>query len=235
MRLATATNGALGIELARQQRPDLILLDVHLPDISGADVLRQLKDEAPLAGIPVVMVSADAIPAQINALLAAGARQYVTKPIHVDEILALFDELAGALARQRANRVDEQQGCSVLVVEDDASLRRLIAKILNGQGCEVFTAADSFEAIAVCESVAINLLVTDVTLPGMPGTELARILQDRHPETAVLYVTGHSDDELASRTVRPNEALLRKPFTADSLVAAARTLLDAGRQSNPAA
>ena len=235
VQLMTATDGARGIELARQEQPDLILLDLHLPDISGADVLKQLKSEAPLAEIPVVIVSADAIPAQIQTLIAAGARNYVTKPIHVEEILRLFDELAEALANRGANGSIPPQDGSVLVVEDDAALRKLIARILNGQGYEVFTAADSFEAIAVCESVTINLLVADVTLPGMLGTELARIVQERHPDTAVLYVTGHADDDLAGRTARPTEALLQKPFSADSLVTVARMLIDAGRQTSPVA
>lgn len=235
VQLSTATDGMSGLELARRERPDLILLDLHLPDISGVDVLAQLRGEAALADIPVVMVSADAIPSQIQALLAAGARRYVTKPIHIEEILSLFDEVAESLTKSRASGDNRSGGTAVLVVEDDAPLRKLIARILNGQGYEVFTAADAFEAIAVCESVAVNLLVADVTLPGMLGTELARIVQERRPETAVLFVTGHAVDELAPSTSRPTEALLQKPFTADSLVSAAGMLLAAGRQTSPAA
>ena len=229
--LTTATNGALGLELARQQRPDLILLDLHLPDTSGAEVMQQLKREPALADIPVIIVSADAIPTQIQRLIEAGARSYMTKPIHVEEILALFDEVAGTMTSRQAGSAGSSQGSTVLVVEDDPALRKLIARILNGQGHEVFTAADSFEAFALCESVPINLLVADITLPGMPGTELARIIQERHPNTAVLYVTGHTDDEFSGMPPKPTEALLQKPFTADSLVAAAGALLDASRRS----
>jgi hypothetical protein len=69
----------------------LILLDLHLPDISGHEILDYLKSDPRTAGIPVVVVSADATPGQIDRLLAAGANSYLTKPLDIASILALFD------------------------------------------------------------------------------------------------------------------------------------------------
>ena len=91
LRLITAMHGRLGLDLAREHHPDLILLDVHLPDISGDEILRRLKAEPPIAGIPVIVISADATAVQVARLLSLGARDYLTKPLDVKKFLAVLD------------------------------------------------------------------------------------------------------------------------------------------------
>ena len=98
LRLIPAMQGRLGLALAREHHPDLILADLHLPDISGEDVLREVQADPALRGTPIVIVSADATPAQVKRLLAAGARAYLTKPIDVQELLAVIE--AGLEARR---------------------------------------------------------------------------------------------------------------------------------------
>jgi CheY-like chemotaxis protein len=80
------------LELAAEHRPDLILLDVNLPDIPGAEVLRRLQAEPATRAAPVVVISADASPGQIQRLLAAGAYDYLTKPIDVKRFIEVIDE-----------------------------------------------------------------------------------------------------------------------------------------------
>ncbi len=89
--LLTAMQGSLGMDLAREHRPDLILLDVHLPDLTGDQVLRRLRASPETRDIPVVVISADATPRQIENLRTAGANQYITKPINVPKFLETVD------------------------------------------------------------------------------------------------------------------------------------------------
>lgn len=89
--LLVATEGMEGVELARMQRPDLILLDLHLPDMDGAEVLRLLLAEPDTKGVPVVMISADATEGQAKRLMAMGANDYLTKPIDVTQFLTTVD------------------------------------------------------------------------------------------------------------------------------------------------
>jgi signal transduction histidine kinase len=90
--LVTAMQGRLGLELAREHQPKLVLLDLHLSDIGGDEVLRQLRDDPETSHIPVVVVSADATAGQMRRILAEGASSYLTKPL---DIQALRDVLAG--------------------------------------------------------------------------------------------------------------------------------------------
>ncbi|WP_334143989.1 PAS domain S-box protein [Rhabdothermincola sp.] len=89
--LMSAMQGRLGLELAREHRPDLILLDVHLPDLCGADVLAELRSELTTAEIPVAIVSADASMRMVQKFHEAGAHFYLTKPFDLDELLEIVD------------------------------------------------------------------------------------------------------------------------------------------------
>ena len=91
--LSVSMNGLDGLLAIRQRRPSLILLDMHLPDINGLELLRHLKADDSLCSIPVVVVSADATAVHVEAALTAGATRYVTKPVNLVEFLALLDEL----------------------------------------------------------------------------------------------------------------------------------------------
>jgi PAS domain S-box-containing protein len=90
--LISAGTGELGIELAAVRRPAVILLDLHLPDLHGSEVMQQLRVDERTREIPVVIISADATEAQQQRSLARGARAFVTKPIDVDELVAVLDD-----------------------------------------------------------------------------------------------------------------------------------------------
>jgi CheY-like chemotaxis protein len=87
VRLTVAMRGREGLELARQDPPDLVLLDLHLPDLSGEEVLRELRADPRTAEVPVVVVSADATTGQADRLRGQGAREYLTKPLDVPRLL----------------------------------------------------------------------------------------------------------------------------------------------------
>ncbi|MDE3086440.1 MAG: PAS domain S-box protein [Acidobacteriota bacterium] len=91
--LRAAMFGGLGLELAREERPDLVLLDLHLPDMPGADVLERLRQDPATATVPVVVVSADATPEQVRGLRDKGVLAYLTKPIDLQELLAVVDRV----------------------------------------------------------------------------------------------------------------------------------------------
>ena len=90
--LLTATQGSIGVDLAKRHVPDLILLDLHLPDVPGWDVLRQLRDNDATQSIPTIIISADATSGQVKRLMGAGATGYLTKPLDVDEFVRALNQ-----------------------------------------------------------------------------------------------------------------------------------------------
>ena len=93
VRLISAMQGNLGLEMARIHTPDLILLDLHLPDLSGIQVLRRLREDPRTASIPVVIITADALPGTRRQLLEAGAYAYLNKPIDIKQFLSTIHPL----------------------------------------------------------------------------------------------------------------------------------------------
>ena len=92
--LISAMRPQLGLDLAGEHHPDLVLLDLHLPDMPGEEVLRRLQTSPKTAEVPVVILSADARPGLIQRLLDQGARAFLTKPLDVKELLELVDTIA---------------------------------------------------------------------------------------------------------------------------------------------
>jgi signal transduction histidine kinase len=96
--LLVATLGSSGIAMALEHRPDVILLDLHLPDMTGVDVLKRLRAEPATATTPIIIVSADATTSSPKRLRELGATDFITKPFDIRRLLDLVDAATGAVA-----------------------------------------------------------------------------------------------------------------------------------------
>lgn len=120
----------------------------------------------------------------------------------------------------------------IMLVEDEDSLRALGCEILRQSGYEVLEAAGPKEALELVEKngQAIDLLMTDVIMPGMSGHALAELLKPRFAGLRILYVSGYTDDAIARHGVlEPGVEFLQKPYTRSALTQKIRSMLDAGR------
>jgi PAS domain S-box-containing protein len=118
---------------------------------------------------------------------------------------------------------------TVLVVEDEPEVRRLVEKLLRGKGYRVLTAGSPADAVALAQAHAtpIDLLLTDVIMPGMNGRELARVLAPERPQMRVLYMSGYADAAMNQHGILPpGTAFVSKPFTPDALARKVREVLD---------
>jgi len=95
VRILKASQGRMGLDLAREHHPDLIVVDVHLPDIPGEQVIRSLRNDPATGRTPVIVSSADVTQKQRKRLMAAGATEYLSKPLNVTRFLAAVDEALG--------------------------------------------------------------------------------------------------------------------------------------------
>jgi PAS domain S-box-containing protein len=125
------------------------------------------------------------------------------------------------------------QGEVVLVVEDEPDVRRMAERILSKGGYSVIGTSDGAEALEVCRNLAqpIHLLLTDVIMPGMLGTELVVQIEEIRPNLRVVFMSGYSHDVLAPQALsgESGSAFVEKPFNSNELLRAVRELLDSGR------
>jgi PAS domain S-box-containing protein len=149
--------------------------------------------------------------------------------------LPRIDERAEALPFVKNESPSRRGTETILVVEDNEGVRELACMILDGQGYKVLVAESPAHAEELCEkhSGGIQLLLTDVVMPGVSGRELTRRITARYPGIRVLYMSGYTDDVIAQGGVlEPGVAFLQKPFTPRDLGAKIREVLDAQLPAN---
>ncbi len=116
---------------------------------------------------------------------------------------------------------------TILLAEDDPMIRNLVVQTLESQGYTVVVAEDGWEGIKVARNHKgrIDLLLTDVVMPGMSGAELAVAMREMYAEVRIIYMSGYSRSQLTEEGVPEDAVLLEKPFTPDKVVSLARTVL----------
>jgi signal transduction histidine kinase/CheY-like chemotaxis protein len=174
--------GEEGLVLARRLRPAAIILDVLLPGADGWEILRRIKAEDALSGIPVIIVT---VVDEREVGLALGAVDYIVKPIK-----------RNALLRSLERHVRPANGATrpkVLAVDDDPAALDLIRAALEPEGFEVHTTTSAIAALEMLEEQRFDLVVSDVIMPDLDGFELARRIQAdiRFANVPVLLCTAH--------------------------------------------
>ncbi|MFT6916080.1 MAG: CheY-like chemotaxis protein [Motiliproteus sp.] len=173
-----ALTGNDGLALARQYRPSAIILDLGLPDISGETVLEQLKYNLNTRHIPVHVVSArDKDPAR----LFKGSLGYLRKPVSKDELLKIFTQV---------ERLIDSPLREVLLIEDDPGSQVSISRLLKNKQLKMQAAATAEIGLEALKARRYDLIILDLTLPGMSGQQFLKALHEEmgeHSPPVVVY------------------------------------------------
>ena len=172
-----AAGGREGLKLAKQARPDVITLDIIMPDLDGWSVLKALKADPELCDIPVILVT---IMRDRDLGFALGAADYLTKPLDREVLVRVLGRHARADGRAQ-----------VLVVDDDPKTRDMLRRTLQKAGWMVAEAANGCEAIEALERSNPALILLDLMMPEMDGFEVLERLQgdETWREVPVIIVT----------------------------------------------
>ncbi|HEV7868353.1 MAG TPA: response regulator, partial [Chthoniobacteraceae bacterium] len=171
-----ASHGSQALALAREYHPEGILLDISLADLNGWHVLERLKDDLTTRHIPVFVVSADEEPE--NAL-RHGALAFIRKPVSQDALIAVLDQIG--MFRNQPRRL--------LVIEDDATQRETMAKLLGHEGLEMRAAVSASEAVTALAEERFDTVIVDLVLPDASGFDLVRDIRLLHPHLPILVYT----------------------------------------------
>lgn len=115
---------------------------------------------------------------------------------------------------------------TILVVDDTETIRKMVCSMLEQHGYGCLEACDGHEALQTMQGEPVHLVLTDILMPGMGGAELASRLALERPEVRVMFMSGYTDDPVVQHVGRTPSRFLAKPFTAGSLMAKIRQVLD---------
>ena len=192
--VVAVNSGDEGISLAREIHPSAIILDVMMPGNDGWHVLRELKREPRLAGIPVLMLT---IVDDRSFGMALGASEYLTKPVDRDRLVEVVRRLR-----------HESGSGTALVVDDDEAARDRLTSLLGQEGWSVIEAADGRQALERLADVEPDLILLDLQMPVLDGFGFLNELRSRPggAEVPVVVITGRDlttdEREILSLSVR---------------------------------
>ena len=182
----TATDGVQGIELARREMPDVILMDLQMPKLNGFEAASQLKAHPALKGIPLVAVTAFAMVGDRDRILAQGFDGYIPKPItpetFVDQVQMfipsnLRSPQPPAPPESPPVAAPASTGRTIMVVDNSPVNLALVKSTLEPFGYEVLAAGSVREALQIAQERAFDLILSDVHMPGQSGYDLIRIVK----------------------------------------------------------
>jgi two-component system nitrate/nitrite response regulator NarL len=215
VQVVSAVQGRVGIELAARHHPDLVLLDLHLPDLDGDEVLRRLRADPRTADIPVIVLSADATRDQIERLKQAGASDYVTKPIDVPVFLrAVGDRARPVTAVGKRTRL--------LVADDHPLYHEGVARAVSTAPwlelvARVELARDALDEI---RRLKPDVALVDLGLPDLDGIAVLELLKPDALDTRVVIVSASEDRAMVYRAIAAGaRAYLSKVSRASTLLA----------------
>lgn len=232
-----AADGVAGLDLARVERPDAILVDLLLPRMDGWSLTRSLRTEPWAASIPIIAVSALALPSDRARAIEAGCDDFVSKPFAPAELRAIllryFPGGAAHIPVVRDGAAPTRGPAAitlgrVLIVDDEIANVELLARRLEAIGCQTQVASSGERAIALARSEQPDLILLDVMMPGIDGWQTCRRLKSQ-PETAdipVIFVTAKDRYEDLSKGFEVGGVdYLTKPFEPIELAARVRSAI----------
>ena len=223
----SAEDGAEGLRLARERKPDLVITDIEMPELDGYELCKALKSGEDTAHIPVLISSTLGEAADLERGFDVGADDYLIKPVVPEELLTRVRALfVGTMPASRER---------ILVVDDSPAQRHYVADCLSRQGFEISTAENGRIGLSKTRELKPALIVSDYDMPEMTGFELVHALK-RDTQTrnipVIMLTARDTKRDMAQMRAAGAAAYLVKPFAQDKCIAtvertlAERRLLD---------
>lgn len=212
-----------GLELAKDHRPDLILVDVNLPEIDGLTFTSHLRKDPQLKDVAVVALTANVMEGDRERTLSAGCDGYIQKPIDVD---TFPNQVRRFLDRAHSDRLNDDgkqpptdfSALTILIVEDNVANFALMARLLGHLGVHCEWKTSGFEVVEYAETIpSVDLIIMDIRLPYEDGYEaLRKLRQSKFADVPVVAVTAYSSEEQMARAKAAGfDGFVGKPLDPD--------------------
>lgn len=245
--ILVAMDGETGLNMIKNQKPDLVLLDIILPKMNGFEVLERLKNES--ARPPIIVVSNSGQPVEVDKALKFGAIDYLVKAeFNPGDVLEKVEKVLGhpqkspeirpaksntqmnVNAEYRNNKNSSSSGqAKILIIEDDKFLRDLISQKLKKEGFNTLEAVDGEEGLKIAREKSPDIVLLDLILPGIDGFEILRILKgDKNTSlipVIVLSNLGQKEDMDRALSGGAEDFMVKAHFTPGEIVTKIKSVL----------
>jgi len=223
-----ASNGIEGLNIAWQERPDLVILDITMPVMDGIETLIKMKKDPQLSQIPILMLTAVADQQTVLKIASLGVEEYLVKPFDGEELIKRVNKLMEEVPeRGRTEQQQSRQRKTILVVDDKSHVRELVRQLL-GERYGILEATNGAEGVSLAMKESPDLILMDMDMPVMDGFEAIQRLRglDQTKEVKVLAMTIKTNFEEQRRALDAGcDGLVFKPFTKDLLLRKIESLL----------
>ena len=198
-----AANGLEALLQVKHGAPDAVLLDLRMPRLGGIEALKRIRTFNP--AITIVVITAEVDSAIHDQARAGGAHAVLEKPVHLPDLLAALGRSAPAPAPAPAApplpAPPAATSAHVLVVDDDAEIRDTLVDFLTSRHYRVSAAADGASAMRTIAAEIPDVILLDIDMPGLKGTDALPTIRAMGPQTIVIMVSGTEDDATAKRAL----------------------------------
>ncbi len=209
LRVDIANSGKQCIEMVNKFKPDVVLMDIVMPDMDGMETTRRLRAQENNQDLIIVALSANAFAHNKQECLLAGCDDFVSKPVHLDELLvSLYKHVSqdkisiGQIASNQAGEKNKDMDVlsgSILVADDNEINRLLLSAQLKDCVREITEAKDGIEAIIYMRQKTFDLILLDLHMPGLDALEIMSYMNENpsanNQHTPVIAITAHATDE----------------------------------------
>ena len=221
----TAYDGKEAVKMALENKPDVITLDLMMPEMDGFEVIERLKEDERTKDIPIIIISVISAMKDKKKTFRLGVADYITKPLTSKRLALSIDEIQRWINGDKKSR-------KILIVDDEPDIVRVVEESLSKEGYQTFKACDGEEALNIAHKESPDLIITDIGMPKMDGFELIKRLkedgQTKNIPVIVLTIRDLEPDRVHALGLGVQE-YLTKPFFGDHLVAKIEEILLGGK------
>lgn len=202
--VSTAEDGNKAVEVCKINDFDIILMDVRMPGLDGVEAFKRIRRHR--EGVRIIMMSAYSVDELKQASLEEGAIAFLSKPLHVEEVLKLIEEV---------------KGTAILVVEDDETVSTPMQNALQKQGYWVRVVSSPHDALELIEQIRFDIIFIDVELPAMNGLDLYLAIKKVTPSAVAIMISGMEKEfeQIAQKAVRQTAyTIVKKPLDLDNIL-----------------
>jgi CheY-like chemotaxis protein len=211
-----ATDGQAGIEKARTEKPDIILMDMRLPVIDGWEATRQLKNTPETKHIPIIALTAHALIGDREDSIAAGCDEYEPKPVNFQSLLEKIEQFL---------KVKSMTKPLALIIEDNEMLSSLFEEAMKEAGYETEIALDGQVATTQLQEITPDLILLDLHLPFVSGADLLKRIRANSRFDATRIIVASADGTWSTHLNEEVDFVLNKPVSYVQLRTLASRLL----------